>query len=47
MHDETCPHCNGTALPLGTLGTLTHYRCRNCGWTFAETVERDDEAELE
>jgi rubredoxin len=43
MHDETCPHCNGPALPLGTLGALTHYRCRNCGWTFAETVERDEE----
>lgn len=39
MHDETCPRCHGPALPLGTLGALTHYRCRNCGWTFADPAE--------
>jgi hypothetical protein len=26
-----CPKCNGTAYPLGKLGRLTHYRCRDCG----------------
>lgn len=26
-----CPHCHGTLVLLGTLGAITHYRCRNCG----------------
>lgn len=31
----SCPHCGGPAEPLGNLGNLTHYRCRNCGGQFA------------
>lgn len=33
----SCEACGGPAYVLGILGTLgiaTHYRCRNCGWTF-------------
>ena len=29
----TCSQCGGPLVELGTLGNLTHYRCRNCGWT--------------
>ena len=28
---STCIYCGGTREFLGTLGTLRHYRCRNCG----------------
>jgi len=30
----TCPHCNGQARTLGSLGNLTHYRCQDCGAEF-------------
>jgi DNA-directed RNA polymerase subunit RPC12/RpoP len=26
-----CPACGGDAFPLGTLGRVKHYRCRQCG----------------
>jgi DNA-directed RNA polymerase subunit RPC12/RpoP len=26
-----CPACGGDAFPLGALGRVKHYRCRNCG----------------
>ena len=26
-----CPGCGGEAHPLGVLGDLVHYRCRDCG----------------
>jgi tRNA(Ile2) C34 agmatinyltransferase TiaS len=28
--------CHGTGEPLGALGKLMWYRCRQCGWTFPE-----------
>ena len=42
---ETCPVCGGDGVKLGTLGNLTHFRCRNCGITFSSPVELkwDDE----
>ncbi len=27
----TCPTCGGDAAPLGTLGRLAHFACRDCG----------------
>ena len=36
-----CPMCNGPGIVLGSLGRLTHFRCRNCGWDF--TQERGSE----
>ena len=27
----TCGACGGPLIPLGNLGRITHYRCRNCG----------------
>lgn len=29
-----CPMCGGPGEPLGTLGSLDHFRCRNCGAQF-------------
>ena len=26
-----CEYCNGTLSFLGTLGTLDHFNCQNCG----------------
>lgn len=31
-----CPACDGLGEPLGALGSLMHYRCRQCGWTFSD-----------
>ena len=31
-----CSACGGEGILLGTLGDITHYRCRRCGWNFAE-----------
>jgi len=27
---KICGHCGGDAIPIGTLGNRTHYRCRSC-----------------
>ncbi len=29
-----CPICPGQGVPLGTLGRLRWYRCRDCGMDF-------------
>lgn len=44
----SCPACAaeqpaGEAL-LGTLGRLSHYRCRFCGWQWSEQEEPDEPA---
>lgn len=31
-----CPQCMGPAALLGALGSVTHLRCVDCGWTFTE-----------
>jgi hypothetical protein len=31
-----CEACAGDAQPIGSLGSLQHYRCVCCGWTFAQ-----------
>lgn len=41
-----CPQCDGPGQYLGSLGTQDHFRCRNCGWTYHDSVEMpDDEPE--
>ncbi len=35
MDDDACPMCAGVGVQLGTLGLLTHYRCRSCGSTYS------------
>jgi rubredoxin len=37
-----CPVCGGEGIPLGTLGKLRHYTCRNCGMQFS-TKKKDPE----
>ena len=36
---SVCPACYGFAYELGTLGSLTHFRCRDCGHTFDDSTE--------
>jgi len=36
-----CTQCNGEGMLLGVLGTLQHYRCRQCGWGFTVPVEAE------
>ena len=31
---ENCPVCEGESSPLGSLGFISYYRCRDCGTTF-------------
>lgn len=38
-----CPSCGvdqlGAFALIGSLGSLNHYRCRHCGWQWAEEAE--------
>ena len=38
---ETCPACHGPTIFLGKLGSLDHYRCRDCGITNFQTKAAD------
>jgi len=33
--EATCPACGGSGIPLGHLGSRSHFRCRNCGLDFS------------
>lgn len=33
--DAVCPLCGATNSPMGALGKLIHYRCRDCGIQFS------------
>ena len=33
-----CPVCKGEGIPLGALGWLMHYRCRDCGCEFNRKI---------
>lgn len=44
---DTCPMCNGTPTLLGTLGTLTWLRCRDCGWEWPTTSANSDDEDLD
>ena len=37
-----CPACHGPSFPLGVLGNLSHYRCRNCGADYSHSCGEDD-----
>lgn len=39
--NPTCPVCGGPGVPLGILGRLEHFRCRNCGADFNRRVDPD------
>ena len=36
---EACVVCGGDSVKLGTLGSLTHYRCGSCGITFSGPIQ--------
>ena len=39
IHSPPCPMCNAgedTASPMGRRGNIDYFRCRSCGWTYAE-----------
>ena len=40
FEDAQCPECDGPAEPLGALGNLMHYRCRDCGAQFSHKASR-------
>ena len=40
MTNARCPACGWEASVLGTLGSLRHYRCRDCGAEFSRTIRR-------
>lgn len=33
--DPVCPTCSGPGVPLGEMGRLFHFRCRDCGIDFS------------
>jgi uncharacterized Zn finger protein len=37
---KQCKLCGGEVVRLGRLGSLIHYRCRNCGMMFNKHVQR-------
>ena len=39
LEAPTCPLDGGQGVLLGTLGSLTHYRCRACGIGFSARKE--------
>lgn len=43
MHD--CEFCGGSLFPLGALGRMWHYRCRNCGMEAASELGPEIEDE--
>lgn len=40
LHPE-CPVCPGRGVPLGTLGAVEWFRCRDCGIDFRRAVFRE------
>jgi DNA-directed RNA polymerase subunit RPC12/RpoP len=41
-----CSFCGNEVVPLGQLGSMTHYRCRFCGIECSEKLPSDDEPGL-
>ncbi len=37
VETPACPACGGEGLPLGILGRLAWFRCRDCGTEFSLT----------
>lgn len=37
-----CTTCEGQALPLGKLGRLNYYKCRDCGMDFAYEIKEKE-----
>lgn len=43
--ESPCPLCPGMGQLLGVLGTLAHYRCRDCGAQFREQAHDVDDVD--
>lgn len=43
MYDFECPQCGGEGYFLGVLGDLLHFRCRDCGSDWSESLVPDDD----
>lgn len=44
-YSKECEMCGGEMQPLGNLGNLMHYRCRQCGWEDSDNIEDNDDYE--
>lgn len=44
FHDAPpqCDACDGPGVPLGRLGNLDHWRCRDCGLQFHTPADADE-----
>jgi len=42
LENPACPRCGGPGVPMGTLGKLEWFRCRNCGWDFSVSSPTED-----
>ena len=45
--DTTCPECGGPGVPLGGLGNMMHYRCRDCGMGFHHEAGKNASVETQ
>jgi len=41
--ESECEMCGTLNEPMGSLGALTHYKCRDCGWVYSADVEEDED----
>ena len=37
---EPCPQCDCMNEGMGTLGSLVHYRCQDCGWIYTRDLSK-------
>lgn len=42
MKTPHCPACSGPGVLLGSLGSLRHFRCRDCGIDFSRSIRPRD-----
>jgi hypothetical protein len=40
---NTCETCGGPLVPLGTLGNLMWFRCRDCGQELSANASREEQ----
>lgn len=39
---KTCPMCGGPLVLIGVLGIYKHWRCRDCGAVYHESIQREE-----
>lgn len=40
LDNPSCPICGGVGIPLGSLGKLIWFICRNCGAQFSQEAQQ-------